>query len=76
MLNEIDIFGIYVSPLLLCMVVAFFLRLMLSFIFTKAGIYRLVNQRPIFDFAMFISLTGMIFHLFHVITSPTGSSTL
>ncbi|WHR53866.1 DUF1656 domain-containing protein [Vibrio furnissii] len=74
MLNELDILGIYISPLLMCMVLAFFLRILLSSLFVKAGVYRLVAQRPIFDSALFISLTGLLFHLFAIITTPIGHS--
>ncbi|MFG0456222.1 DUF1656 domain-containing protein [Shewanella mangrovisoli] len=64
MINEVDLFGIYVSPLLICMISAFFLRIFISKLLLKIGAYKLIAQRPIFDAAMFISLTGLIFHVF------------
>lgn len=76
MLNEIDILGIFISPLLLCMLIAFFTRLMISSLMTKAGLYSWVARRPIFDIALFISLTGLMFHLFNLITTPAGNTLL
>ncbi len=73
MINELDILGIYVSPLLVCMVSAFFLRILVSKLILKLGFYRLIAQRPIFDAALFISLTGLVFHLLALITTPTGN---
>ncbi|WP_442957574.1 DUF1656 domain-containing protein [Photobacterium sp. 53610] len=72
--NELDILGIFVSPLLICMVLAFFLRILLSNLLLKTGFYRLIAQRPIFDSALFVSLTGLVFHVFVIITTPTGHS--
>ncbi len=74
MLNELNILGIYVSPLLVCMVSAFFLRILISKIISKVGLYRLIAQRPLFDAALFVSLTGLAFHLIALLTTPTGNS--
>ncbi|PSU07124.1 DUF1656 domain-containing protein [Photobacterium ganghwense] len=74
MLNELDILGIYVSPLLLCIVLAYCLRILLSYLLLRTGFYRLIAQRPIFDSALLISLTGLVFHVFAIITTPTGHS--
>lgn len=61
MIGEVDLAGIFVSPLLLCMVAAFAVRMLLSRLLDAAGFYRLVWQRPLFDTALFVILTGGAF---------------
>ncbi|OYW88974.1 MAG: DUF1656 domain-containing protein [Sphingobium sp. 32-64-5] len=68
MIGEIDIAGVFISPLLLCMVLAFAARLLLSRLLTTFGFYRLVWQRPLFDTALFLLLTGAIFLLLRAAT--------
>ncbi|WMN62284.1 DUF1656 domain-containing protein (plasmid) [Pseudoalteromonas xiamenensis] len=58
----------------MCIVLAFFLRILLSSLLVKVGVYRLIAQRPIFDSALYISLVGLLFHLFAIITTPIGHS--
>src|SRR3546814_6962532 len=48
MIGEIDIAGIFISPLLLCLLVAFFARLLVSRLLDALGSYRIVWQRPLF----------------------------
>lgn len=61
MIGEIDIAGIFVSPLLLCMIVAFVVRILLSRLFEAIGLYRVIWQRPLFDTALFLILIGVAF---------------
>lgn len=61
MIGEIDIAGIFLSPLLLCMVIGFVTRLLLSRLIEAAGFYSFVWQRPLFDTALFLILTGAAF---------------
>ncbi|MGE4429596.1 MAG: DUF1656 domain-containing protein [Sphingobium sp.] len=68
MIGEIDIAGVFISPLLLCMVLAFAARLLLSRLLAAVGFYRLVWQRPLFDIALFLILTGAAFLLLRAIT--------
>ncbi|WP_445936748.1 DUF1656 domain-containing protein [Pseudoalteromonas sp. N1230-9] len=70
--NEIDIFGIYVSPMLICIISAFLLRIFLSRVMQRIGIYKLISHKPIFDTAIFISLVGIIFNLFVGISAQKG----
>ncbi|GLR08986.1 DUF1656 domain-containing protein [Mixta theicola] len=70
MIGEINIDGIFISPLLLCLVCAFFLRMMLSALLNAAGVYRLIAQRPLFDTALFLILTGLIFYGLKLLTTP------
>jgi len=68
MIGEIDIAGIFVSPLLLCMVIGFAVRIMLSRLLDALGFYRIVWQRPLFDTALFLILTGAAFIVLRLVT--------
>jgi len=68
MIGEIDIAGIFISPLLLCMIVGFAIRLLLSRLLEAAGFYRAVWQRPLFDTALFLILTGAAFIVLRLVT--------
>lgn len=45
MIGEINIDGVFISPLLLCLVCAFFSRMALSWTLNAVGVYRWVAQR-------------------------------
>src|SRR3546814_8873503 len=60
-IGEIDIAGIFISPLLLCLLVAFFARLLVSRLLDALGFYRIVWQRPLFDLALFFLLVWLAF---------------
>ena len=68
MIGEIDIAGIFISPLLFCMIVGFAIRLLLSRLLEAAGFYRAVWQRPLFDTALFLILTGAAFIVLRLVT--------
>jgi hypothetical protein len=68
MIGEIDIAGIFVSPLLLCMVIGFAARIMLSRLLDAVGFYRIVWQRPLFDTALLLILTGAAFIVLRLVT--------
>lgn len=70
MIGEINVDGIFISPLLLCLVCAFFLRMMLSSLLNAVGAYRLVAHRPLFDTALFLILAGLIFYGLNFLTTP------
>lgn len=44
MIGEINIDGVFISPLLLCLVCAFFSRMALSWTLSAVGVYRWVAQ--------------------------------
>nr|SAY46376.1 Uncharacterised protein [Serratia marcescens] len=70
MIGEINVDGIFISPLLLCLVFAFFLRIMLSSLLNSVGAYRFLAQRPLFDTALFLILAGLIFYGLEFLTLP------
>lgn len=68
MIGEIDIAGIFVSPLLLCMAIAFAVRIIVSRFLEAVGLYRIVWQRPLFDTCLLLILTGAAFIVLRMFT--------
>ena len=64
MIGEIDIAGVFVSPLLLCAILGFAMRLLLSRVLESISFYRLVWQRP-----LFLILTGTAFLALRLVTA-------
>ncbi|QKR99253.1 DUF1656 domain-containing protein [Sphingomonas sp. CL5.1] len=69
MIGEFDVAGIFMSPLLLCLVVAFFARPLLSQALLRVGFYRMVWNRPLFDLSLFLILLGLSFGLLELLTA-------
>lgn len=68
MIGEIDIAGIFISPLLLCLLSAFVGRIMISSLLEKANIYKVVWHRPLFDMSLFFILLGISFKSLSLLT--------
>ena len=68
-IGEIDFGGVFLSPLLLCLIGAFAVRLGLSRLLTRAGLYPVVWNRPLFDLSLFIILVGVAMLLLRVFSS-------
>lgn len=68
MIGEFNIAGIFVSPLLLCMLAGFTTRIAISRLLEAAGVYRLIWQRPLFDTGMFLILTCAFFLALGILT--------
>lgn len=60
MIGELDLYGVFIPPLLLWVVVALPLTAVLRWILRWAGFYRLVWHRPLFDFALLVIVLGVI----------------
>jgi hypothetical protein len=69
MIGEIDVAGIFLSPLLPCLLIAFFARLLLSWVLSSAGFYRIVWNRPLFDLSLFLILLGVAFTFLRLLTT-------
>lgn len=67
MIGEVDLGGVYLSPLLPCLVGAFGVRMGLSWILTRTGLYPAVWNRPLFDLSLFIILVGVAMLLLRVL---------
>ena len=58
MSRELDLFGVYVHPLLAAAVLAFIAARLIEMILQRLGAYRWVWHRGLFDIAMTIILWG------------------
>jgi len=55
---ELDLFGVMVPSLLLWAVLAYALAAILRKVFDRAGLYRHIWHRALFDFAIYVCLLG------------------
>ena len=69
MIGEVDIAGIFVSPLLLCLAAGFLARLLVSKLLDAAGLYRFIWQRPLFDTSLFFLFAGATFLALRIATT-------
>ncbi|MET4897066.1 DUF1656 domain-containing protein [Sphingomonadaceae bacterium jetA1] len=60
MTGEIDIAGVFVHPLLIAALIAFPLSEGLAWLIGRAGLYRFVWHRGLFDIAMTAIIWGVI----------------
>jgi hypothetical protein len=60
MIGEIDVYGVFVPPLLLWVGAALPLTAVLRRLLRLAGFYRFVWHRPLFDFALLVIVLGAI----------------
>jgi hypothetical protein len=65
MIGEIDIFGVFVPAVLMLMLVAYFINLAIRQVFTRAGLYRFVWHRSIFDLGIYVLVLGVVVVLSH-----------
>ncbi|MDR8398361.1 DUF1656 domain-containing protein [Paraburkholderia sp. USG1] len=54
MIGEIDILGVFVPAALVLMLIAYLINLVISAVLTRAGFYRLVWHRPVFDLGIYV----------------------
>lgn len=73
MQREIDVFGIYIPPLLVCLVIAWLLTWLLSRLLIGLGFYRLVWHRPLFDVALYAIILGSTLVAFAAARSAFGA---
>ncbi|WP_232628731.1 DUF1656 domain-containing protein [Methylobacterium sp. Leaf118] len=60
MTGEFDLYGVFVPSLGAWMLIAFALSLPLRRLLARAGVYRLVWHRPLFDLALYVVLLGAV----------------
>jgi hypothetical protein len=60
MIGEIDVYGVFVPPLLLWVAAALPLTAVLRRMLRWVGFYRLVWHRPLFDFALLVIVLGAV----------------
>jgi hypothetical protein len=67
MIREIDLFGVYLSPMLAFLLLAGLAWLALRPVLDRLGLYRLVWHRPLFDLALFVLiLAGFVLGAWHL----------
>jgi hypothetical protein len=58
MIGEIDLYGVLLPPLLVWLGLALPISALLRFALNRAGVYRFVWHRPLFDLAILVIVTG------------------
>jgi hypothetical protein len=53
-IGEVDIYGVFVPPLLLMVLAAMPLAAAVRMVLTRVGAYRFVWHRPLFDLSVFV----------------------
>lgn len=69
MIGELNIAGIFISPLLLCLLTAFMVRVLISRVLETRDLYRYIWHRPLFDISLFFTAAGVSFLLLRVLTA-------
>ena len=59
-LREIDLIGVFVSPALICLVVALVISLISRRLLDKTAINRFVWNRALFDLSLLVVLTALL----------------
>ena len=60
MIGEIDLFGVFLPPLLVWLGIGLVLSTALRWALYRRGLYRYVWHRPLFDLALLVILTGAV----------------
>jgi Protein of unknown function (DUF1656) len=60
MIGEIDLFGVFLPPLLVWLGFSLVLSAGLRWALGRAGLYRYIWHRPLFDLALLVILTGAV----------------
>jgi protein AaeX len=59
-LREIDLLGVFISPALICLVVALIISLILRRLLDKTDINRFVWNRALFDLSLLVAITALL----------------
>ncbi|CAE6690329.1 DUF1656 domain-containing protein [Paraburkholderia aspalathi] len=65
MIGEIDIFGVFVPAVLVLMLIAYLINLAIRTVFERAGFYRFVWHRSIFDLGIYVLVLGLVVVVSH-----------
>lgn len=57
---EIDIFGVYVAPIVPMMIVAFLVTLLLRLLAVRAGVFRWVWHPALFEFSVYLIVLAVV----------------
>jgi hypothetical protein len=59
-LREINLLGVFISPALICLVVALVISLILRRLLDKTDINRFVWNRALFDMSLLVAITALL----------------
>ena len=59
-LREIDLLGVFISPALICLVVALVISLISRRLLDKTDINRFVWNRALFDLSLLVAITALL----------------
>ena len=59
-LREIDLLGVFISPALICLVVALVISLILRRLLDKTDVNRFVWNRALFDLSLLVGITALL----------------
>lgn len=65
MIGEIDIFGVFVPAVLVLMLIAYLINLGIRTVLARAGFYRFVWHRSIFDLGIYVLVLGLVVVVSH-----------
>ena len=71
MIGEIDLYGVFVSPLLIWVAIALPLTAILRRVLARIGLYRFVWHRPLFDLALLVMMVGAVNSLSSLLPTPS-----
>ncbi|MFT3815425.1 MAG: DUF1656 domain-containing protein [Acidovorax sp.] len=69
MYGEFSLYGVFIPTLMALMLVAFLVLVGLRQLLLKAGAYRHIWHPPLFDFALYIVVLGVLFALMRTLLS-------
>jgi Protein of unknown function (DUF1656) len=58
MIHEVNVYGLFVTPMLLWTIIALAITAMLRRLMASAGLYRFVWHRSLFDLALLVTVLG------------------
>lgn len=62
MTTDFNFFGVMVSPLLICLLIAFGARVAISRVLSTMGVYKWIWHRSLFNFSIYIVLVWVSFN--------------
>lgn len=60
MIEEIDLFGVFLPSLFVWMILAFLATMLLRRLLSATGAYRFIWHRPLFDLALYVVTLGTV----------------
>ena len=69
MIGEFDFYGVFLPELLVWMLLTYCIQFVLTKVLLRAGFYRFVWHRSVFDLALYIVMLGLVIALLLAIVS-------